>query len=101
MILIFVLCFRKPIEKGLHADAAIEAKIDSIKLKNELKTKLDPYVHRMGKHILDQLCLPPLKDNVVLLQSSPIQDRVLAIEKRARKDGVKSKNLLRYVCFEL
>ena len=92
-------CSRKPIEIGLHSDAPHHAKVNSMQLQNEIRTKLDPYVHRKGKHILDQLSLPPLKDNVLVLQKSPLQERLLHIEKRERKNGMKSKNLLRYVSF--
>jgi hypothetical protein len=65
-----------------------------MKLQVELKRLLDPYVHRVGASILRK-DLPPLHDNLVLLQPSPVQAKILKHRQKLKNNKEKSNNFFR------
>jgi hypothetical protein len=83
-----------PIEAGLPSDVSHKEKLVSLQLQLDLKKKLDPYVHRKSANVLRKL-LPPIYDNLLYLQSSKIQSRLIKLEEKARKNGDKSRNFFR------
>lgn len=85
-----------PIEKGLPLDASDEQKLVSMELQSKLKKKLDPYVDRKGQNVL-RSSLPPIYDNLLKLKPSPIQEKLISLEKRERKKGNKNRSFLWYV----
>ena len=85
---------RIPIERGLPSDASDKDKLVSIELQSKLKKKLELYVDRKGPDVLRKL-LPPIHDNLLELQPSPIQERLIKCEAKARKDTKKSNNFFR------
>ena len=67
-----------------------------MQLQSDLKKKLEPYVDRKGPDVLREL-LPPIYDNLLYLQRSIIQAKLLNLEEKARKEKKKSINFFRYV----
>jgi len=83
-----------PVERGLPRDATLEEKLEALEKQVELKRKLEPYVHRKGAEVLRDT-LPPIYDNLLYLEPSAIQQRLMKCHKKQQKEGVLTKNFFR------
>ena len=81
---------RAPIEQGLPSDASDGMKLVSMERQLELRKKVEAYVHRKGRDVLQNL-IPPIHDNLLELHQSQIQIR---LTKHLEKNK-KSKSFLR------